>query len=153
MYVGIVFILGYMLTQSMCKVQCTEQTLSKEFSYRLVKICCSHNFIFLCDVSTEHVYKAIDILSFFGNPGLDTCTVRYIHSFFQMNSKFGLYFCEYFIQLCFICRPSDFTVSWGCWDRTQDSCGVRIDSQSCYHPLGNISSTHGCPVSSTFRTP
>ncbi len=39
MYVGIVFILGYMLTQSMCKVQCTEQTLSKEFSYRLVKIC------------------------------------------------------------------------------------------------------------------
>jgi hypothetical protein len=51
MYIGIVFILGYMLTQ--CKVQCTEQTLRKEFSYRLVKICCSHNFIFLCDV--KHV--------------------------------------------------------------------------------------------------
>jgi hypothetical protein len=27
---------------------------------------------------------------------------------------------RYVIQHCFICRPSDSTVSGGCWSRTQD---------------------------------
>ncbi len=36
----------------------------------------------------------------------------------------------YVIQHCFIWRPSDFTVSDGCWNRTQDCCDFGIDSQT-----------------------
>jgi hypothetical protein len=39
------------------------------------------------------------------------------------------------IQNCFICRPSDSTVSGGCWDLTQDCCDLGIDSQTL-KPLG-----------------
>ncbi len=38
----------------------------------------------------------------------------------------------YDIQHCFICRPSDSTVSGGCWDLTQDSCDYGIGCHLFY---------------------
>jgi hypothetical protein len=39
------------------------------------------------------------------------------------------FFSMYFIEHCFICRPSDHCVG-GCWDRTQDCCDFGIGSQT-----------------------
>ncbi len=128
MYVGIVFILGYMLTQSMCKVQCTEQT-----SQQGVFLQTCENMLqpqFHISLSCE---ACIGKRSCHSLETLAWIHVQYINSFFQMNSKFGLYVCEYFIKLCIICLPfiSDFTVFAGIEPRTV-AC-VRIDSQSCQH--------------------
>jgi hypothetical protein len=41
----------------------------------------------------------------------------------DLNTLILLYFfCSYFIQHCFICRPLRFHCADGCWNRTQDRC-------------------------------
>ncbi len=43
---------------------------------------------------------------------------------------FGVFLSMYVIQHCFVCRPSDSTVSEDAGDRTQDCCDFGIDSQT-----------------------
>ncbi len=69
----------------------------------------------------------------FGNLGLDTCTV---HTFFLSNElQVRPTFCEYFIKLCFICLPSDFTVFAGTKPRTVAVLALTVRVASTWQHL------------------
>jgi hypothetical protein len=61
-----------------------------------------------------------------------TITVKllYIYTFLG-----GFFISSYFIQHCFICRPSDFPVPTDVGIEPMDRCNWCIDSQTLY-PLG-----------------
>ncbi len=74
------------------------------------------------------------ILSFFGNLGLDTSTV---HTFFLSNEQ-QVRLIFLWVLYSIILHLPTLRFHSVCWDWTQDCCGVRIDSQSCYHMATSI---------------
>jgi hypothetical protein len=61
-----------------------------------------------------------------------------------------LFFCTYFIQNWFICRPSlRFHCIGGCWDRTQDCCNICICGQTLLLDLIHNSAKSHSPTNFT----
>jgi len=62
--------------------------------------------------------------------GFRSVCLRNLNRYVNVHSFLGWFFgfLKYFIQHCLICRPSDSTVSEGCWDRTLECCDFGIGS-------------------------
>ncbi len=144
MYVGIVFILGYMFC--LCaKFSVPNKHSARSFLTDLWKYVVGHNFHISLWCEACIGKRSCHILE-----TLAWIHVQYIHYFFQKEQQVRPIFLWLLYSIMLHLPTLRFHCV--CCDWTQDCCGVRINSRSCI-PLGKYLSTQGCPVSSTFRTP
>ncbi len=82
--------------------------------------CGSSRPISLCGFGSTTLEKSVQIV----------CAARFLRCFYKVNSGiFWIFFCSVLYSTLLYLPPLGFHCVGGCWDRTQDSCNVYIDSR------------------------